>query len=163
MPEEKQQQTGMSNEQLIEVIKAIREPDEETKEKIAGEKARRQARRENWIKEREAEEELKRRKYEWCVDGSRHHKMHPYENQHTIRGQENGDGYVHAICIKCQAEFPPFKHDRMPPNVELSELLNLTPEIIEGWAKDSRVDLGRWAVEAGLGSDGWKFAHRKAV
>ena len=134
-----EQMTGM----IESVVRAVKEPGDEEKERIASEKKRKLNKRNAWMQEREAEEARRRHDYIWCKDNSRHRKDHPYEGQHTIQGQENGDGFVHAICIKCQTEFPKFRKSVSPlmlQGYELREMSGLTPGIIEQWAKDSGVD-----------------------
>lgn len=135
-------QQGISTEQLLSFARELRKPSDDEQAKIDDLKARKQAKRDAFIAERKDWERQAKQKYIWCIDGSRHFKSHPYENQHTIRGQVNNDGLMHSICIKCQTEFPPFKPpQQVLSGAELGDIGNLTTDMIEQWAKDSGIDV----------------------
>jgi len=135
-------QQGISTEQLLQFAAELRKPDAEEQARRDDLKARKQAKRDAFIAERKDWERQAKYKYVWCIDGSRHFKSHPYENQHTIRGQVNNDGLMHPICMKCQTEFPPFKPpQQILSGAELGDIGNLTTDMIEQWAKDSGIDV----------------------
>jgi hypothetical protein len=142
----KDETPAISNADFLAAIEKMAAGTPEQREAREVKERQKKARRENWLKERAEFEKVARIKYQYCSDGSSHHKQHPYQNQHTIGGQLNGDNLVHPICIKCQSEFPPFKPEYLQGN-DLREVQNLSVEMIEMWAKESGTDVSLYRFD----------------
>lgn len=95
--------TASDLERLItRVIKASKEPDEETQKNIDKEKADRQKRMEQMLLEARQNEENVLRQQANC--GHKKPDATP-----TIFGQIHSDGLIHPLCVRCQKLFTPYK------------------------------------------------------
>lgn len=105
-PIEPKQQTGptlsLTMDQIMEIVRAIKEPSPAEKEKLA------------------QEEELKKRQLDAMMELGRTEEQakidrenacgHKKENgSWCIGGQEHSDGMIHPVCLRCGKSFPPYK------------------------------------------------------
>ena len=98
---------NLSADQITDIIKmAIREakePDDETKAKMAAEKAQREERMRQMIEYAQEEEKAKKMAMERCA----HKKQDGSTTIHT--GQIYSDGMIRPLCVRCQKIFTAYK------------------------------------------------------
>ena len=80
-------------------VKAAREPDEDTKRKLAEEKERMEARRQSMLAVAKAEEKQREDAWRNC----NHTKPN---GRPSVGGQVHSDGLYHPFCLRCQFPFP---------------------------------------------------------
>lgn len=90
-------------EKVVEAaVKAAREPDELTKQKMVEDKERRERLMKEAVELAKAEDEAKRLRWKSCS----HRKP---DGRAAIGGQIHSDGLIHPICLICQFPFPAIK------------------------------------------------------
>lgn len=104
MKEEKEKEgravSNFSKDDVIDIVRAVKEPTEEEKQKRQKEEELRDRRRKEAILLAKEEEEAIKRRQANC--------SHTKENgKPSIAGQVHSDGLVHPICLRCQKEFKP--------------------------------------------------------
>jgi hypothetical protein len=85
---------------LLEVVRAAKEPDELTKQKIEEEKANRERRARQAVELAKLEEEQQQKRWAACS----HTKP---DGRRAIGGQVHSDGLIHPICLICNKQFTP--------------------------------------------------------
>lgn len=90
---------------MLAAIKASKEPDEETQQRLAQEKAQRDQSMKNMLAEARQSEEATRNRQTRC--------SHRKPDQATaVHGQIHSDGKIHPICVICQKLFVPYEAPR---------------------------------------------------
>lgn len=136
LPQEKQKEhvhegppvTSMSHEQLMELIKAIREPSDEEKEKKAQAVERRKEEVRQSIQLAEQDMSNQMLLHQACT--------HNNGRYHTFVAQNNGDGNTVAICQICRKDYKwRTTPDQLSQGVNLLEYPGLTEAHLLAWEK----------------------------
>lgn len=85
---------------LQEVVRAAKEPDEATKQKLAEEAALKERRLKESIEMAKAEEEARELRWRTCAH------IKPDGRTAVAKGQVFSDGFYHPFCLVCQKPFP---------------------------------------------------------
>ncbi len=96
---------NLSFDQIMQLIKTAKEPDEDTLQAKAEEKRRRQESMANMLKEAQQEEASMKQRHDRCS----HRKP---DNASAVHGQIHSDGLIHPICVICQRLFSPYAAPR---------------------------------------------------
>jgi hypothetical protein len=120
--------SGMTSEQVIEIIKALREPSDEEKAKKAAEAAQRKEQASQAVAM--AEQDLNNRM------GLQQMCNHRNERYHTFVGQNCGDGNSVALCQICRKDYKwRTTPDQARQGINLLEYRGLTEAHLLAWEK----------------------------
>lgn len=97
---DKNQQMGMTREELIELVRELRKPDQETLDKKEAERKKLEQDRKQMIQLAELELRTKRARQSNC-----NHKKE--DGRTALAGQVHSDGKIHPICLHCHIELTP--------------------------------------------------------
>lgn len=101
---------SLTYEQLQELMRAAREPNEFEREKLERERDQRLGRAKHAAELAKSEEAQKARRWDGCA----HYETYNGRKFWKWMGQVNSDGMVYPVCNLCHCEAPPFSASLLP-------------------------------------------------